>query len=53
MEGNKLIRFSNPASGVRGLFTEEELKDELFNKRAEVLSVNDFAALTFRMKQFN
>ncbi len=40
-------------NAVRGLFTEEELKDELFNKRAEVLSVNDFAALTFRMKQFN
>jgi 16S rRNA (adenine1518-N6/adenine1519-N6)-dimethyltransferase len=40
-------------NAVRGLFTEEELKDELFNKRAEVLGVNDFAALTFRMKQFN
>ncbi len=40
-------------NAVRGLFSEEELKDELFNKRAEVLSVNDFAALTFRMKQFN
>ncbi|MGI8584169.1 MAG: 16S rRNA (adenine(1518)-N(6)/adenine(1519)-N(6))-dimethyltransferase RsmA [Chitinophagaceae bacterium] len=40
-------------NAVRGLFTEEELKDELFNKRAEVLSVNDFAALTFSMKQFN
>ncbi len=40
-------------NAVRGLFTEEVLKDELFNKRAEVLSVNDFAALTFRMKQFN
>ncbi len=40
-------------NALRGLFTEEELKDELFNKRAEVLSVNDFASLTFRMKQFN
>jgi 16S rRNA (adenine1518-N6/adenine1519-N6)-dimethyltransferase len=40
-------------NAVRGLFTEEELKDELFNKRAEVLSVEEFAALTFRMKQFN
>jgi 16S rRNA (adenine1518-N6/adenine1519-N6)-dimethyltransferase len=37
-------------NGVRGLFDEECLKDELFNKRAEQLSVNDFAALTFRMK---
>jgi 16S rRNA (adenine1518-N6/adenine1519-N6)-dimethyltransferase len=40
-------------NAVRGLFSEDELKDELFNKRAEVLSVDDFAALTFRMKQFN
>jgi 16S rRNA (adenine1518-N6/adenine1519-N6)-dimethyltransferase len=36
-------------NAVRGLFDPEELKDELFNKRAEVLSVADFAALTFRM----
>jgi 16S rRNA (adenine1518-N6/adenine1519-N6)-dimethyltransferase len=36
-------------NAVRGLFTPEELQDELFNKRAEVLSVADFAALTFRM----
>lgn len=36
-------------NAVRGLFTAEELKDDLFNKRAEVLSVEDFAALTFRM----
>jgi len=40
-------------NAVRGLFSEDELKDDLFNKRAEVLSVADFAALTFRMKQFN
>lgn len=40
-------------NAVRGLFTGEDLQDELFNKRAEVLSVEDFAALTFRMKQFN
>jgi 16S rRNA (adenine1518-N6/adenine1519-N6)-dimethyltransferase len=40
-------------NAVRGLFSEDELKDELFNKRAEVLGVDDFAALTFRMKQFN
>jgi 16S rRNA (adenine1518-N6/adenine1519-N6)-dimethyltransferase len=37
-------------NGVKGLFDPEELKDELFNKRAEQLSVNDFAALTFRMR---
>lgn len=36
-------------NAVRSLFSAEELKDELFNKRAEVLSVEDFAALTFRM----
>lgn len=40
-------------NAVRGLFADEELKDELFNKRAEALSVDDFAALTFRMQQFN
>ena len=37
-------------NGVKGLFDPEELKDELFNKRAEQLSVDDFAALTFRMR---
>jgi 16S rRNA (adenine1518-N6/adenine1519-N6)-dimethyltransferase len=36
-------------NAVKSLFTAEELKDEIFNKRAEVLSVDDFAALTFRM----
>jgi 16S rRNA (adenine1518-N6/adenine1519-N6)-dimethyltransferase len=36
-------------NAVKSLFTVEELKDELFDKRAEVLSVEDFAALTFRM----
>lgn len=36
-------------NAVKALFTAEELKDELFNKRAEVLSVEEFAALTFRM----
>lgn len=40
-------------NAVRGLFSEEELKHDLFNKRAEALSVEDFAALTFRMQQFN
>ncbi len=36
-------------NAVKSLFTQEELHDELFNKRAEVLSIEDFAALTFRM----
>lgn len=36
-------------NAVKSLFTAQELKDELFNKRAEVLSVEEFAALTFRM----
>lgn len=37
-------------NAVRSLFTEAELKDEIFNKRAEQLSIDDFAALTFRMQ---
>lgn len=37
-------------NAVRSLFTEEELKDDIFNKRAEQLSIEDFATLTFRMK---
>jgi 16S rRNA (adenine1518-N6/adenine1519-N6)-dimethyltransferase len=37
-------------NAVRGLFEPLELEDELFNKRAEQLSVADFAALTFRMR---
>lgn len=36
-------------NAVKSLFTADELKDELFNKRAEVLSVEEFATLTFRM----
>ena len=36
-------------NAVKSLFAADELKDELFDKRAEVLSVEDFAALTFRM----
>lgn len=36
-------------NAVRGLFTPEILQDEIFNKRAEALSVEDFAALSFRM----
>ncbi len=37
-------------NAVKSLFTPEELQDEIFNKRAEALSVSDFAELTFRMK---
>ena len=37
-------------NGVRGLFTPEELADPLFNRRAEQLSVEEFAALTFRLR---
>lgn len=36
-------------NAVRGLFTPEALADEIFNKRAEQLSVDDFARLTFIM----
>ena len=36
-------------NAVKSLFTAEELNDDIFNKRAEALSVEDFAALTFRM----
>lgn len=37
-------------NAVKGQFTPEVLQDEIFNKRAEALSIDDFAALTFRMK---
>ncbi len=37
-------------NAVRGLFEPMELEDDVFNKRAEQLSVADFAALTFRMR---
>ncbi len=36
-------------NAVKSLFTAEELQDELFSRRAETLSVDEFAALTFRM----
>ena len=36
-------------NAVKSLFTAEILQDELFNRRAEALSVEEFAALTFRM----
>jgi len=36
-------------NAVKGLFDANVLEDELFNKRAEQLSIEDFAALSFRM----
>lgn len=36
-------------NAVKHLFENEILQDEIFNKRAEQLSVEDFAALTFKM----
>ena len=37
-------------NALKGQFSTEELQDEIFNKRAETLSIEDYAALTFRMK---
>jgi 16S rRNA (adenine1518-N6/adenine1519-N6)-dimethyltransferase len=37
-------------NAVKPLFTPDVLADPLFDKRAEQLSVQDFAALTFRMQ---
>ena len=36
-------------NAVKSLFTSEVLQDDIFNKRAEALSIDDFAALTFKM----
>jgi len=36
-------------NAVKNLFDEEFLKDDIFNKRAEELSVEDFGILTFNM----
>jgi 16S rRNA (adenine1518-N6/adenine1519-N6)-dimethyltransferase len=36
-------------NAVKSLFTADDLKDDIFNKRAEELSVAQFAALTYRM----
>ena len=41
----KMLR--NP---LKGFFTPEELADEIFTKRAEQLTLEQFAALTYRMK---
>jgi 16S rRNA (adenine1518-N6/adenine1519-N6)-dimethyltransferase len=37
-------------NAVRGLFEPELLNDDIFNKRAEQLSIAQFAALTFKMR---
>jgi len=37
-------------NAVKGLFDPEFLKDDIFNKRAEQLSVADFARLTYKMQ---
>ena len=37
-------------NAVKSLFEAEILEDEIFNKRAEQLSVEEFGALTFKMK---
>ena len=40
-------------NALKPLFNETVLKEELFNKRAEQLTVQDFAALTFKLKKIN
>jgi len=37
-------------NATRALFEDAVLKEDIFNQRAEQLSVQDFAALTFKMK---
>ena len=37
-------------NATRSLFEDDIMTDEIFNKRAEQLSINDFAALTFKMR---
>ena len=37
-------------NGLKSLMTKETLEDELFDRRAETLSVKEFADLTFRMQ---
>jgi 16S rRNA (adenine1518-N6/adenine1519-N6)-dimethyltransferase len=37
-------------NATKSLFDEETLRNEIFNKRAEQLSIEDFAGLTFKMK---
>lgn len=40
-------------NAVKPLFTQEELQDPIFDKRAEQLSISDFAALSFKMNTSN
>lgn len=37
-------------NAVKSVFTADVLQEEIFNKRAEQLSLEDFAALTFKMQ---
>lgn len=37
-------------NAVKGLFDHDTLQDAIFNKRAEQLSIDDFAKLTFKMQ---
>ena len=37
-------------NATKSLFDDDVTKDEIFNKRAEQLSIKDFAALTFKMR---
>ncbi len=37
-------------NAVKSLFSAQELQDPLFTRRAETLSIEEFAALTFRMQ---
>ena len=37
-------------NAVKGLFSADTLKKEIFNKRPEQLSIHDFASLTFEMQ---
>jgi 16S rRNA (adenine1518-N6/adenine1519-N6)-dimethyltransferase len=37
-------------NALKAQFSAEVLQDEIFNKRAEALSIEDFAMLTFKMK---
>jgi 16S rRNA (adenine1518-N6/adenine1519-N6)-dimethyltransferase len=36
-------------NAVKSLFTQEALQNDLFTRRAETLSVKEFADLTFKM----
>jgi 16S rRNA (adenine1518-N6/adenine1519-N6)-dimethyltransferase len=37
-------------NAVKSLFPPDSMSDPIFDKRAEALSVDDFAALTFKMQ---